>query len=121
MMTKREKFEVIGKVFAELDNEYRDEIMEFTAKEIAALDSKNIAAKKRAAEKRAAGDSLREAIHGIMTNEPKTVNDILSELGDDSLTPAKITARTKQLIDAGEVVKTTVKVDGRKLIAYTVA
>lgn len=118
-MTNREKFDVIGKVFEGYEDvAVRDEILEFVEKQIAALDHKNEAAKKRAAEKRAAGDELRARVLGVMNDEPITVDGILTALGDESLTPAKITARTKQLVAAGEVEKMAVKVDGRKLMAY---
>ena len=120
-MTNREKYDVIGQVFAnvaDVDSSTRDEILEFVEKQVAALDRKNETAKKRAAEKRAAGDELRARVLGVMNDEPITVDGILTALGDESLTPAKITARTKQLVAAGEVEKMAVKVDGRKLMAY---
>ena len=58
-MTNREKFDVIAEVFATVDRADRDEILEFVEKEKAALDRKNVKAKAKAAEKRAAGDELR--------------------------------------------------------------
>ena len=120
-MTKREMYDVIANVFATVDNENKDDILAFCEKEKAALDHKNEAAKKRAAEKRAAGDALRAAVYNVLGDEPMTVNDILVALGDENLTPAKVTARTRQLVAAGEIERTMVKVEGRKLTAYTVA
>ena len=117
-MTNREKFDVIGKVFENYDGVEREEILEFVEKQIAALDHKNAKAKERAAEKRAAGDELRERIFDIMNDEPITVDGILTALGDEELTPAKITARTRQLVQAGMVEKMPVKVEGRKLVGY---
>ena len=124
-MTKREKFErvmnfVTGTEVSFSDEE-RNEMLEWCDKEIAALNAKNEKAKERAAEKRAAGDELRAKVLGVMNDEPITIDGILTALGDESLTPAKITARTRQLVAAGEITKTMVKVDGRKLTAYALA
>ena len=120
-MTKREVYDVIESVFNTIDNEHRDEVLTLVAKERAALDHKNEKAKERAAEKRAAGDKLREEVKGILGEEPMTINQIIEALGDETLTPAKITARTRQLIATGEAEKCMVKVEGRKLTAYTLA
>ena len=120
-MTKREAYEVIGSVFESIENEYKEDVLALCAKEIAALDHKNEMAKKRAAEKRAQGDALRATIEGLLTDEPKTVNDIVAELGDESITPAKVIARMTQLVKAEKANKETVKADGRKLVAYTLA
>ena len=118
-MTNREKFDVIAEVFATVDRADRDEILEFVEKEKAALDRKNAKAKAKAAEKRAAGDELRARIEAVIGEEPITVNGIIEALGDSDLTPAKVTARTKQLFAAGLIVKEPIKVEGRKLMGYT--
>ena len=120
-MTKREMYEVIESVFSASENEHRDDVLAMVAKEKAALDRKSESAKKRAAEKRAAGDELRARIEGVISDEPITVNGIIEALGDEDLTPAKVTARTRQLFAAGLIEKQTVKVDGRKLTAYVLA
>lgn len=120
-MTKREAYEVIGSVFSGIEHESKDEVLALCEKEIAALDHKNEMAKKRAAEKRAQGDALRATIEGLLSDEPQTVNDIVAELGDESVTPAKVIARMTQLVKAGKANKETLKQDGRKLVAYTVA
>lgn len=120
-MTKREIYDVIESVFNTIDNEHRDEVLTLVTKEKAALDHKNAKAKERAAEKRAAGDELRAAVKGVLGSEPMTIDEIITKLGDESLTPAKITARTRQLVAAGEITKTMVKVDSRKLTAYALA
>lgn len=126
-MTKREKFERVMNFVAgtevSFSDEERAEMLEWCDKEIAALNAKNEKAKERAAEKRAAGDELRERVYAAIGDaaEPITVNGILEAMDDSSLTPAKITARTRQLVAAGVIEKQMVKVDGRKLTAYTVA
>lgn len=118
-MTKREMYDVIATVFAATDREDREEIMAFVEKEKAALDRKNEKAKERAAEKRAAGDALKARIEELLNDEPITVNGIIVALGDEDLTPAKITARTRQLVAEGIALKEQVKIDNRKLMAYT--
>lgn len=126
-MTKREKFERVMNFVAgtevSFSDEERAEMLEWCDKEIAALNAKNEKAKQRAAEKRAAGDELRERVYAAIGDaaEPITVNGILEAMGDSTLTPAKVTARTRQLVAAGAVEKQMVKVDGRKLTAYTLA
>ncbi len=122
-MTKREVYDVIESVFQSIDNENRDEVLDMIAKERAALDRKSERAKERAAEKRAAGDELRERVYAAIgdATEPITINGILEAMCDSSLTPAKITARTRQLVAAGVIEKQMIKLDGRKLTAYTLA
>ena len=120
-MTKREMYDVIESVFSTVaaDKEGAADILTMVAKERAALDRKNEKAKERAAEKRAAGDELRARIEAVIGEEPITVNGIIEALGDADLTPAKVTARTKQLFAAGLIVKEPIKVENRKLMAYT--
>lgn len=120
-MTKREVYEVIGNVFANIEVEGKEDVLEMIEKEKAALDRKNAKAKERAAEKRAEGDALRNVIEGMLTDEPMTVNDIIAEINDDTLTPAKVVARMTQLVKAEKAVKETVKIEGRKLIGYVKA
>ena len=86
-MTKREKFEVIGKVFGELENANKDEILEFVNKEIAALDAKSAKASKKAAEKRVAGNELGLKIRDVVfaANEPMTIADIINQAIDPRL------------------------------------
>lgn len=118
-MTKKEKFEAIGSVFATIDHECKDEILEFVQAEIEALDRKAVKAKETSAKKRAEGDALRDTIEGMLGEEALTVGDILERLDDDTLTSAKVVARMTQLVKAGKATKETVKVDGRKLVGYT--
>ena len=122
-MTKREKFERVMNFVAgtevSFSDEERVEMLEWCEKEIAALNAKNEKAKERAAEKRQEGDKLRETVKGVLGDEPMTINAIIEAIGDESLTPAKVTARTRQLVAAGEITKSIVKVEGRKLTAYT--
>lgn len=120
-MTKREAYEVISSVFANIEHESREEVLSLCEKEIAALNHKNEMAKKRAAAKRAQGDALREHIEGLLSEEPMTVNDIVAKIDDEAITPAKVVARVNQLVKAEKANKEIIKVEGRKLVAYTLA
>ena len=121
-MTKREMYDVIESVFSTVaaDKEGAADILTMVAKERAALDRKNEKAKERAAEKRAAGDELRERVYAVIeeAGEPITVNGILEAMCDSSLTPARVVARTRQLVASNVIEKTSVKIDGRKVVAY---
>ena len=117
-MTKREMYDVIAEVFATVDREDKEDVLEMVKKEVAALDRKAATARKKASEKKAAGDELRERISAVIGEEPITVEGILDALGEEGLTPAKVTARTKQLVDLGVVEKKTVKIGDRKLMGY---
>lgn len=90
----------------------------FIDAQIAKLDAKAAKAKERANEKRAAGDQLRERIHNLLTNEPKTIPMVLAELDDEDLTEAKVRARLSQLVEFGMAEKTKVKVDSSEKMAY---
>lgn len=118
-MTNKEKFEVIGSVFATVDHEAKDEILEFVQAQIESIEKRNAKAKETASKKRAEGDALRDTIEEMLGDEPMTINDILEALNDDALTSAKVVARMSQLVKAGKAEKVTVKADGRKLVAYT--
>ena len=122
-MTKREMYDVIANVIATADVDCKDEVLEMVSKEVAALDRKNLKAKERAAAKRAAGDELRARVQAVITDaaEPITVNGILEALNDDELSAAKITARTKQLVNDGVINREMVRINGRKLTAYVLA
>lgn len=120
-MTKREIYDVIATTFETLEVEAKDDVLAFIEKEREALDTRAKKAAERAAEKRAAGDELRARIQALLTEEPKTIAEIQTELDDEEVTPARVTARMTQLIKAEIVEKEFVKVGTRKLTAYRLA
>ena len=123
-MTKREMFNVIADVFATVDRADRDEVLAGVYKELELLDRKNAKAKERAATKRSTVDPMTLAIEDILNDEPKTVEAIMNELDAEefaSNTPAKVVSRVSRLVKGGKAVKHFVKLDGRKLTAYTKA
>jgi hypothetical protein len=93
-----------------------DDFKTFIENSIEALDKKNAAAAKRAAERKATGDELRAEIAGLLGETPKTIPQILAELGRDDVTSAMVVARLGQLVKLGEVFKSDVKVDGGRSV-----
>ena len=122
-MTKRDKFMAINNVFEGLDIEGRDEILEFCKNEIAALDAKTVRAREKAAERRAESDTLTEGMLNVVAaaDAPMTIEEIINAMPDEGLTPAKVSARMAKLVKGEVVTKETVKVNGRKLVAYAKA
>ena len=123
-MTKREMYEVIAKA-AETgvwEVETAD-IVAFTAKEIAALDKKAEKARERAAQKKAEGDALRDAVQAVLTDEFATIADIAAQVDVEDATVHKITYRLTALVKAGMAEKQEVTVEAgegkkRKVMAY---
>ena len=77
-ITKREMFEAIKTGCTTGEWTVSDvEVAEFCDNEIALLDKKAIKAKERAAEKRAAGDELTDAVRAALTDEFAVIADIL--------------------------------------------
>lgn len=95
------------------------DVNDYIAKTIDQLNAKNEKAKERAAEKKADGDELRAKIEALLTDEFQTGDEITAALNDPEITKAKVTARLTQLVKAEKAFKTTIKVDNRKIVAYS--
>lgn len=121
MFTKRNALEVIESVFNGGEVTNREDVLNYIAKEFAALDHKNEKARERAAERKANGDALRAALKEMVTDEPVTVKELVDRINwgaDKEVTTSMVIARMSQLVKAGEVEKVQVKSDGRKLVGY---
>ena len=94
------------------------EVVAFCEKKIAALEDKAMKAKARAETKAKTPDELTEAIKAVLTDEPMTLAEIVEALGREDVTVNKVSPRASKLAEAGKAVKTEVKVDKRKLVAY---
>lgn len=81
---------------------------------IAQLEKKAATAKAKAAEKKAEGDELRAAVLEALTDEFATREDIFAKIDGEDITVAKVGARLTQLVNAGEAIKDTVKVEDSK-------
>lgn len=89
-------------------------LSDFIDNELDNLDKKAIAAKARAAKQKEAGDALRETIKGLLsTDEFTTIPTIVKALGDENITPQKVTPRLAQLVDLGLVERGDVKIEGK--------
>ena len=95
------------------------DVNDYITKTIDQLNAKNEQAKERAAEKKADGDELRAKIEALLTEEFQTGDEITAALNDPEITKAKVTARLTQLVKAEKAFKTTIKVDNRKIVAYS--
>ena len=114
--TKREMFEAIKTGCTTGEWTVSDvEVAEFCDNEIALLDKKAIKAKERAAEKRAAGDELTDAVRAALTDEFTVIADIAAKVAEtygEDATVARVTYRLTQLVKNGEAENGDVKVEG---------
>ena len=99
--------------------------VEFIDKEIAAIDARAEKEKARRAAKKAEGDALKDAVKAVIENAegPITAAAIADELLEEypEVTKAKVTYRASALAKDGEVDKTKIDEDGRKVVAYAPA
>ena len=108
-MTKKEMFAKIAEAMST-----DTEVVEFCAKEIAALDKKAEKAKERAAKKRAEGDELKDAVKDVLTDEFRVTADIVEDVvagGWDEATVGKVTYRLNALVKEGVAKKEDVTVE----------
>lgn len=125
-ITKRDVFVAIRKM-AEDGNMHIEDfaegltdtmIVEFCDNEIAKLNKKAEKAKETAANKKAEGDALTEAIYGVMsTTEFEPIADIVARVEGEDVTTAKCQYRVNQLVKAGTAEKQDIDVidaDGKK-------
>lgn len=115
-MTKIEMLNSIKEVLTDAEQ------VAFIEEMIAQTERKAEKARERAAAKKEAGDELREAIFNILSTETfKTIPEILAEIDDEEITPAKVTARLSQLVKLDRVVKEKVKTDNGDKMGYAIA
>ncbi len=90
------------------------DIKAYIEKSIEQLENKAAKAKAKAAEKKAEGDELRAAVLEALTDEFATREEIFAKIDGEDITVAKVGARLTQLVNAGEAIKDTVKVEDSK-------
>lgn len=99
-----------------------NEVIAYVDTTIEQMDKKNAKAAERAAAKRAEADEVTEKIFAVITEEPKTVAQVITDVDVEDLTSAKVAARVRKLVEAGKVVKVDAKnADGKKCVAYQLA
>lgn len=95
-----------------------EELFNFATNEKVQLEKKNVAARKRAADK-AAADELLNAVASVLTDEFQTIAEVTDCIDGADVTTAKIQYRLNSLVKAGEAEKQEMKVagtDGKKRI-----
>ena len=95
-----------------------EELFNFATNEKAQLEKKNVAARKRAADK-AAADELLNAVASVLTDEFQTIAEVTDCIDGADVTTAKIQYRLNSLVKAGEAEKQEMEVagaDGKKRI-----
>ena len=95
-----------------------EELFNFATNEKVQLEKKNVAARKRAADK-AAADELLNAVASVLTDEFQTIAEVTDCIEGADVTTAKIQYRLNSLVKAGEAEKQEMKVtgaDGKKRI-----
>lgn len=95
-----------------------EELFNFATNEKAQLEKKNVAARKRAADK-AAADELLNVVASVLTDEFQTIAEVTDCIEGADVTTAKIQYRLNSLVKAGEAEKQEMKVagaDGKKRI-----
>ena len=98
------------------------ELIEFASDAMAQMDAANEKRREASAVKRAAKaaerEPIREAVYAVITSEAKTASTLVEESGVE-VTVQSIPSLLKPLIEAGDVIKTDVKVNGKTLRGYT--
>ena len=84
----------------------------FAENEIALLDKKAVKAKERAAQKRAEGDELTDAVRASLTGEFEPIAEIAARIEGEDVTVAKVTYRLTQLVKNGEAEKQELTIPG---------
>lgn len=110
--TKKEMWLSILEIKEVADNE---DLVAFINREIDAIDKKAEKAKERAAKKAEESDSLREKIYSVLTEIANSdfvpIADIVAAIGEEDITPAKVTARLTKLVEAGRVEKQEISLE----------
>lgn len=134
-MTKRNVYEALinyanGGAMAYADGDTTVEVSAealaaFAENEISLLDKKAVKAKERAAQKRAEGDELTDAVRAAMNTETfEPIAEIAARIEGEDVTLSKVTYRLGQLVKNGEATKEQITVPGtdgqksRKIMAY---
>jgi hypothetical protein len=114
-ITKRDMFTNIINVFQTGESAYDPaDVIAFCEKEIAALDSKAVKAKERAAAKKAEADILLDQVKAVLTADFQPIADIaaaVAEVNPDA-TVAKVTNRLTKLVAAEVAEKTDLTIPG---------
>ena len=103
-----------------------NDVIDYAVKAQEQLASKAAKAKAKAAEKKAEGDELRDAVQAALTDEYEPIAEIASRIEGEDVTVSKVTYRLTALVKAGIAEKSEIKVSGegektRKIMGYRLA
>ena len=115
-LTKKDFYAMLTEIVEATEVEMKEDLLTFINKEVSLIDAKAEKAKARAAEKKAEGDALRDAVQAVLTEEYQTINDIASQIEGEEITKAKITARLTSLVKNGLAEKADVKTEDGKIV-----
>jgi hypothetical protein len=115
-MTKKEYYALLKETVTNSEVENKEMLLEFIDSQVAVIDNKAEKAKAKAAEKKAAGDELREVVQSILTSEYQTGEEITAQIDGEDISKAKVVARLSQLVKAGIATKTDVKTEDSKTV-----
>lgn len=122
-VTKREMYSAIRTAVETQAVDFGDTVTaqmvkEFCDKEIATLDARADKAKERAAQKKAQGDEMTEAVYAALSTEDfQTLAAVVKATDGDDVTAGKVQYRLKVLVDSGRAVRGEVVLtseDGKK-------
>lgn len=122
-MTKKDYFTILKTVVAGMETVGEvaaEDVIAFLDKQIEQIDNKAAKAKAKAADKKAGGDALRDAVEATLTEEYQTIDAISAQVDMEDITKAKVTSRLTQLVNAEIAEKEQIKEEGsnRKVMAY---
>lgn len=109
------------------NTEIADELKAYAAAQLGKMDASNAKVRAKAAEKRLSRADDAKMVIATLTTEPQTANAIvealaakgITEFGEKPITRQKIATMLRDAIDEGLVVKTQVKGDNGKVMAYS--
>lgn len=105
---------------ATYDTVTAEDVIAYVDTTLEQIKNKAAKAKERAAQKKAEGDDLRDAVYATLTEDYQTIADIAAQIDNPEVTKAKISARLTQLREAGMAHKVEARIDGRKVMTYAV-
>lgn len=103
-MTKRDFYVFVS------EGTINDEVIEKANELIEKLDAENEKRKNRVSKKALENEPIKERILSVLTDEPKTATVIGEEV---EISTQKASALLRQLVEAGSVAKTDIKVTGK--------
>lgn len=118
-ITNRDRFTTLRQIIKTIGNDIEypegmntDNMIEFIDRQIELIDNKLAITKRRAEEKKIAGDELRKRIYDVLSAEEyMTIDDVVAALNDPGVSPQAAVPRLSQLHSLGEIERVKQKID----------